>query len=440
MYKTKQCKLCGNSFTPNSSYQLFCSKECKKKHYAIYGKKEDKHNYICDNCGKEIEGRWRSKEEHHFCDAYCRVEYYKKNNKTSNCIVCGKEYIQLHKNHLYCSEECKKEYKKMNPLMYSYTCDCCGKTFETKYKSKSIHKFCSKECYSQYSHNASIKIRKCEFCGAEYEAKNKTQRFCSMKCQSSWQSKYLVGKSSNTYNHNVSDEDRTVVCEVCGKSFMVSPKEVESRRFCSNECRRKWYADVWSQTDEWREASTIRTVNMISDGLFSKTESKPQVVLNNILDSMKIKYINEYGVKYFAVDNYLTESSLFIEVMGDYWHCNNKSYPIIKYANQKDRIIRDKAKHSYIKNKYKKDVLYLWESDLIENPKMCMLLIDLYIEQNGLLQNFHSFNYHLENDDTLCLNEKIIKPYMEYSNKELNLICNFTNLPRLVNGLDAVND
>lgn len=439
MYKTKQCKLCGNSFTPNSAFQTFCSTECTKKNRSELKKQRVRETYICDNCGKTLENRYRSNEKHHFCDANCRIKYNKNNLKISNCVVCRKEFTQRHKNHLYCSEDCKKLHKELNPLIYTYVCINCGKTYETKYKNDSDHKFCSTSCSSKFSHKSSVRTRKCEFCGEDYEAKNKTQRFCSMKCQSLWQSKFLVGKSANTYDHTVSDENRISVCEMCGKEKIDSPKKAKTRRFCSEECRRKWYAEVWSQTDEWREISTLRTVNMISSGAFSKTNSQPQVILNNILDTMKIKYTNEYGVKYFSVDNYLTESSLFIEVMGDYWHCNNKSYPIIKYANQKDRIVRDKAKNTYIRNKYSKNVLYLWESDLLTNPNMCMYLIDLYIENLGLLQNYHSFNYHINNDD-LCLNTKLIKPYMEYSNKELNSICNFTNLPRLVSSLNAVND
>ena len=42
-------------------------------------------------------------------------------------------------------------------------------------------------------------------------------------------------------------------------------------------------------------------------------------------------------------------------------------------------------------------------------------LIDKYIKQNGLLENYHSFNYHLENDD-LILNDDIITPYQDIVN------------------------
>jgi hypothetical protein len=47
------------------------------------------------------------------------------------------------------------------------------------------------------------------------------------------------------------------------------------------------------------------------------------------------KYLNEKQFQYFAVDNYLEEYNLIIEVMGTYWHCDNRFYPTVNYEMQK---------------------------------------------------------------------------------------------------------
>ena len=43
---------------------------------------------------------------------------------------------------------------------------------------------------------------------------------------------------------------------------------------------------------------------------------------------------------------------------------------------------------------------------------MCKLLIAKYIENNGVLDNYNSFNYHIE-DKEIIINDVIIKPYQE---------------------------
>lgn len=140
--------------------------------------------------------------------------------------------------------------------------------------------------------------------------------------------------------------------------------------------------------------------------------SKPQQMINNLLDEMSIKYIGEYDCKYYLIDQYLTEYNLMIEVQGDFWHCSpllsNKS----NTSGIKNNKLKDKRKHSYIKNNYNIEVLYLWETDVNENIELCKKLIELYIKNNGKLENYHSFNYILnENDEIELIKEKYIIGY-----------------------------
>lgn len=102
-----------------------------------------------------------------------------------------------------------------------------------------------------------------------------------------------------------------------------------------------------------------------------------------------------------------------IEVMGDFWHANPKKYNISSLRDiQKKRIPKDKAKHTYISNQYHIEILYLWEDDLYNHPELCERLISHYIKSNGILSDYHSFNYYIDKDE-LCRSETTLHPYFE---------------------------
>ena len=128
---------------------------------------------------------------------------------------------------------------------------------------------------------------------------------------------------------------------------------------------------------------------------------------------MNVKFEREYSVEYYAIDNYLVENNLMIEVQGDYWHSNPNKFKNKITEQQFNGIRKDKAKHSYIKNNYNIEVLYLWEYDILNNIDVCEKLIALYIETNGILENYHSFNYYLNEKRELCLRSTLVTPYQD---------------------------
>ena len=133
---------------------------------------------------------------------------------------------------------------------------------------------------------------------------------------------------------------------------------------------------------------------------------------------MNITYTNEKNLNFYAVDNYLDDYDLIIEVMGDYWHINPLRFSTKINDHQRKRIVVDKSKHTYIKDKFSIDILYLWEMDIINNKELCQKLIQLYVNQKGVLENYHSFNYHLTDSGEIKLNNILILPYQERSINE----------------------
>ena len=53
------------------------------------------------------------------------------------------------------------------------------------------------------------------------------------------------------------------------------------------------------------------------------------------------------------------------------------------------------------------------EYDILNNIDVCEKLIALYIETNGILENYHSFNYYLNEKRELCLRSTLVIPYQD---------------------------
>ena len=94
-------------------------------------------------------------------------------------------------------------------------CEYCGKEFNAKYKNQ---KFCSRSC-SHKSMSKKIEVQ-CETCGKTF-----------------WIKKDRFDRSEHHYcSHECHSESGRIIkkCEYCGKEF--TSKKSENRRFCSHEC------------------------------------------------------------------------------------------------------------------------------------------------------------------------------------------------------------
>lgn len=347
-----------------------------------------------------------------------------KNYKVDNCKNCGKSFEKKHIRHCFCCDKCKGQHKHKNSPEVELICKNCNETFLRKQYNSDRYQnsYCCLECEKEYKHKQSHEFRTCEICGESYECKKlSTQKMCSIQCQGKWQSQNLVGENANNYNQDFSVEDRTLICEWCNEEYNAIPHRLENSRFCSKQCRKDWHREIFSQSPEWKEERSLFAVKSLEDGNVSKVNSGCQLIVNSILNDMQIKYQNEKGFVYYCADNYLTEHNLIIEVMGTYWHCDTRFYPTIRYEHQRKRITADKRKRSGILNNHNIHILYLWEDDINKNPDVCKELILKYIEHNGLLKNYHSFNYIMAGGK-LQLSEDIISPYMDWDIEDVNAI------------------
>ena len=271
---------------------------------------------------------------------------------------------------------------------------------------------CSYDCDLKRKYIKNHEDRICPICEKHFTVlKSSTQKFCSPECQIRWQ--------QNTAKHGIENEQfsrELIQCDWCNNKFYEKKYKCNDKQkhFCSTDCRQKWYSNIWSQSIEWKKESKQRALYMYSHGMFSHTDTKPQKIVNNILQNLNIKYTNEKIFGSYSADNYLDDYNLIIEVMGDFWHTNHLTNKI-SYPLQEKRIVCDYKKRCFIKTKYNINILYLWENDLYKNLNVCLELIKLYLSFNGVLQNYNSFNYHLCNN-TIELNNNIFSAFFEDEN------------------------
>ena len=280
--------------------------------------------------------------------------------------------------------------------------------------------------------NRKIEIHSiCDYCGVDiintpFDFMSSEHHYCSHNCYSKHK-KEIIDRGEDSIFY-----DRVITkCDQCGKAINRTKSRYnrknrfgEIHNFCSKECywtyRSNYYVGEKSNRDliNW----TPQLHNKMRENLIQRLKnddrlnSKPQQIVDKILDKLKINYTREYNIKYYSIDNYLNDYNLMIEVMGDYWHASPCRYNELKYGlNQKqlDGIHRDKLKYSYVKNQYNIEILYLWESDILNNSLLCEKLICEYINNNGALDNYNSFNFSLDSNNSLCLNSDLIIPYKD---------------------------
>ena len=227
----------------------------------------------------------------------------------------------------------------------------------------------------------------------------------------------------------------TVNCTNCGKAYSVTPYDYyktnrfgDNHNFCCQQCyweyRARYYIKEKSsmfgtkQSEENKMKQRELAIRMIANGELPQTMTQPHKKINDLLQSNNIEVENEHSEKYHSIDIYLPEYNLMIEIMGDYWHANPLKYDINNLTKQQKKSIKqDKSKHTYVKKYVDIEILYLWEQDIITQIDLCWLLIKDYINRKGVLYNYHSFNYHM-NDDKLQLNDILIKPFQDYKLNE----------------------
>jgi very-short-patch-repair endonuclease len=182
------------------------------------------------------------------------------------------------------------------------------------------------------------------------------------------------GKVSKIKNKTKDD------CEIC-KKISESNKKPKSQQHKINVSKglkngyqtgkiKKYYGE-----DHWNYNSIIsdETKNKITDSKIKNIKlgknkvSKLHLFFIDILLSLNINFEEEKRVNYYLVDFYLTDYDIYIEVDGDYWHCNPKKYKDGPINDSQKRVKdRDIIKNNYFHENNLK-LIRFWEYDIYNN-------------------------------------------------------------------------
>jgi very-short-patch-repair endonuclease len=102
--------------------------------------------------------------------------------------------------------------------------------------------------------------------------------------------------------------------------------------------------------------------------LTSGKMSKPERLMQDMLESHGIECIYQYELSGFFYDFYIPSKNTLIEVDGDFWHCKpGTKYEVPVMKEQTKNVVNDKKKTAIAySNGY--TLLRFWESDINENP------------------------------------------------------------------------
>lgn len=334
------------------------------------------------------------------------------------------------------------EYKELHQRPDLYTdviCSNCGNSVHRlKSSINKEYNFCDNSCRNAFmsSHNAIYNpnpkkediIISCMWCNDERAVnesaylKNKYGHFCSKDCYWKWKSENLSGEDNPLY------AKKTIPCYICSKLIKRNDNVIKRNKqsFCSNKCYARYRSEHYSGdnhplkgvevSQERREESRRRMLSWYKSGFFNKM-SKPQIKVNDLLEKLCISYTSEKSFWHYSLDHYLDYSGLIIETMGDYFHAHPEKYKRSELHNiQIKDIERDKRKQAYFREEHDTNILYLWEDDIQKRYELCEELILLYVENHGVLPDYHSYNYTFENE-VLTLNDNLRRPLWDDLNE-----------------------
>ena len=210
----------------------------------------------CLHCNKALQpgkGRGRQKS---YCDARCKNRAQNEHRKSvkraepessprllpdgklrRTCLCCGRMFVALDKEHMYCSKSCGLLWRRMT--VDNCTCTYCGKTYDPKRSNRTT--YCCRECAFADKNRLAVdqelaRLRQvrivvqfvCLGCGAPITRRRRRCDECDAE---------LAREKS--YQLSASKKDvRTIPCAECGKPFE-NVYGVKNRVYCSSECMRR---------------------------------------------------------------------------------------------------------------------------------------------------------------------------------------------------------
>lgn len=259
------------------------------------------------------------------------------------------------------------------------TCLECGEEFFVSLsylqRRKGHGNFCSISCCTTYYNKLGIMGRKrdsafiaCEVCGKVFKVSKRqierdNTRFCSRQCRGKAQSIYQMREHNPSWKNTPE-----LVCQNCGRRFLAYSREPgRIQRFCSRPCYLAHVKKINAfatelLTNQRREPSFVHKMIVGQNRKPTIPERKLDKILSNNFPG-EWKYTGDGSL---TVGNYWPDFSNcngeknIIELFGDYWHSDEKI---------KDDWRRSELGKIMTYNSFGFRCLVIWEHELNELPE-----------------------------------------------------------------------
>ena len=276
----------------------------------------------------------------------------------NNCLNC-----EIPVKNKYCSNKCQGEhYKKLNPIVeHIVICDNCNKeyiVYETNKQFEKIKKrFCSRSCANSRKWSEDYKKKLSEIC------KNSEKI-----------------KDANKLNFfRIEKEKIKKNCPVCKNDFLVLPCKI-NKIYCSKECYLKDEHNEFRRGSKggYRFGSSGRTHSGSYQGYWCDSSWELAFVIYNLDHKIKFernlqyfKYIHNGKERKYYPD-FILENEQYLEIKGYFRDTDILKIEQFPYKLEVMDKIKMKPILKYIKNKYGKNFIELYENvDKKTNKIIC---------------------------------------------------------------------
>lgn len=289
----------------------------------------------CENCGKECKVPPTRVKHFHYCSKTCLMAA---RGSTKQCAQCGKSLRvvkALTERKRFCSKKCSTDFYRGSILVSRVrVCSVCGNDFVSagpNRKSTTCSKVCANKARGGHSTHAlprdSVKVEvKCQVCGKSmmvFPSRLPTKKTCSRKC---------YGALLTATRRGIFKASTIVDCATCGKPVRKPKCRIKqgSRSYCNERC------------------------------YLASNQSGLEDKIVAWLQEHKVPYEQQVKVGRFNVD--FMVRGIVVEANGCYWHgCPEHNPP--RNATQKRRTARDAHLARYCAY-HNIQLISIWEHDV----------------------------------------------------------------------------
>ena len=280
----------------------------------------------------------------------------------SECKICNKSLIEIRKNHPKQQDYFKVVFVRHLNIEHNITIE------------DYLEKYCGIE----------IPTCPCEFkeCGKKLKIikRGSVLRWEKIRCgRNSGQQRWSEGAKitrrgfnnpmygKDTWNKGLTKDTNEIVNRIAQQRIGMKMSDEQKRKMSESAKKRDMATHCMPHSETTKELLRQKTLENIKKGVFKQNKSKPFLAFKKILEELNISFVEERLESYWSFDFYLIDYNIYIEVDGDYWHSNPKSFPNgPKTKTQKINWSRDLRKNKYCKENGL--VLYrFWECDILND-------------------------------------------------------------------------